>query len=193
MKYFGPRAGALAVAALAWSAVAQSATVTFTDTSLGGSNYLFAYSVTSAPADPTFQELTIYTDLSLTNLINPNAPAGWSPIVVQPSPALGPGPSAGDGFYDVAATGPGLAPGSTLTGLSFEATYTGTGSPTAPQFFTFVDPKNNYAVVASGNATVSPVPIPAAAWLFGSSLLTLGFGASRRRVRAVNSLRTTEA
>jgi hypothetical protein len=186
-------AGLCVLAVLGCGSAAQAASITFTETSLGGSNYLFDYTVVTDATDPTYQELTIYFGEALfRNSASPNttlsaahAPSGWSPDLAQPSPALGPGPNNGDGFYDVLGLGAtGFAPGMTYAGFSVEAFYNGPGMPTASQYFTFVDP-DTFDVLASGNATVSTVPLPASGWLLGSAVAALVGARTRRRSRAL--------
>jgi Ig-like domain CHU_C associated len=137
----------------------EAATVTYTAVSLGGNNYQLNYTVSSAATDPTWSELTIFVDFTLSNLSNPVSPLAWSPLVVPPSPLLGSGPTNGYGYFDVLATGSGLAPGTSVSGLAFTASYSGTGTPSAPQYFAFVDSSHGYAVLQSGYATAVPAPV----------------------------------
>ena len=157
---------------------AFASVISYALTSLGGANYRYDYTVSNTTQAAGIDEFTIFFDSALYSGLSANGlGAGWDVLTIQPDAGL-----PADGFIDILAVGPGLAQGSTLTGLSVSFTFLGTGTPGA-QPFDIVDPQTFQALESgrTASAIVAPpngrVPVPATL-----PLLALGmtvFGASR--------------
>ena len=168
----------LAIAALLsfMATNAQAATIEYTTTSLGGTQWQYDYAITNDSLDAAIDEFTIFFAQGLySNVMPMAAPAGWDAIAVNADPALG-----SAGFFDAAASGTGIAPGKTLAGFSATFNFLGSGLPGA-QTFDIVDPVTfvtlQNGVTSSASAVSVPSPAVWALMLVGA-LPLLG---SRRR------------
>ena len=112
-------------------------------------------------------DVGVYENLTL---ITPT-PATWDPLVIEPDNFL-----SNDGYYDALALSAGIAPGNSLGIFSVRFDYLGGGTP-GSQYFEIVD-SFTFDLLDSGQT--SPVPVPAAVWLFGSGLIGL-IGVARRK------------
>ncbi len=152
---------------------ANAASLSYTATNLGGSNWRYDYDVRNDSLAGTIAEFTIYFAIGqYANLAVAGAPAGWDPLVVQPDAGI-----PDRGFYDALALTSGIAPGGHLAGFAVTFDYLGTGAPGA-QPFDIVDPVT-FEVLSSGTTTA--VPVPGAAWLISAAVLA-GARRARRRV-----------
>ena len=146
----------ICVLSIAFAAVsaAQSASISYTATNLGGSSWRYNYTINNGPLDPALEEFTIYFDL---NLYASLAPFGtvddWDVLVVQPDPAI-----PDDGFYDGLALVTGISPGGAQGGFAVDFDYFGLGNPGA-QPYDIVDPVT-FAALSSGMTTLLAVPPP---------------------------------
>lgn len=130
---------------------AQAVAIEYAVAPLGGDSWRYDYTITNIGLPATFDELTVYFDVSqYTLLANALAPPGWDLIVVQPDAGI---PS--NGFYDALSLfgAPGDA---TLSGFSVSFTYLGSGTPGA-QLFELID-SSDFSLVQSGT-TQLPGPV----------------------------------
>lgn len=126
---------------------AHAASVTFTVTPLGGTNWRYDYVVTNDTLPVPIEEFTIYFAPDRYSNLAAGATPGWDILVVQPDPLI-----PDDGFYDGLVDGlvmspVGIVPGSSQMGCSVTFRYFGTGSPGA-QPFEVVDPRTFQTVFA---------------------------------------------
>ena len=150
------------------------ATTVYYDVTGGGTGY--AYSIVNDSLGFDIFEVSIYFDYEIfevDSLNSPAAPPGWDPFVFGPPDFVN-----DDGFYDVLALGSGLAPGETLNGLSVQYGLL-PGKTAGAQFFEVLDPLT-FDVLDSGFTVPSPIPVPAAIWLFFSGVIGL-LALGRRR------------
>lgn len=158
---------------------ASAISIQYTVASLGGNSYQYNYTVINDGSLPSsadvegFQVFFDYDDYD--NLAVVAAPGPWDALVFQPDAGF-----LLDGVFDALADpGPGIANGNLLGGFSVSFDWLPGGTP-GDQPFEIYD-ANDFSVLESGNTTLSPVPVPAAVWLFGSALA--GLGALRRQQR----------
>ena len=137
----------------------------------------YEYSITNDTLGFEIFELTIHFDYEIfASLSNPGVPVGWDPLVVDPVEFVN-----DDGFYDVLALGAGIAPGETLGGFTIDFVLLGGQIPGA-QRFEVLNPLT-FAAIEEGLTELSPIPVPAALWLFASGIF--GLLAFTRRKAAV--------
>ena len=148
-------------------------TITYDVTNISGDVWEYNYTVNNDMLGVDIEEFTVYFDFGVyDNLSFASAPATWDPLVIQPDSFQG---TNDPGFYDALALSAGIAPGNSLGIFSVRFDYLAAGTP-GSQYFEIVDPFD-FSVLDSGQT--SPVPIPAAIWLFGSGLIGL-VGFARR-------------
>ncbi len=154
------------------TAPAHAAIVQYNLVALGGNDYRHVYSVTndgslgSGVAVQLFDVLfdsAQYLESSLT-ITTPSPLSGnWDQLILASSPGL---PAA----YDAQTLTGGIADGATVAGFAVDFTWIGTGTP-GSQPYEIYDP-GTFDLLEQG-VTASPVPVPAALWLFASGLGTL--------------------
>lgn len=159
---------------------ANATTITFDVANLGGNTWEYNYTVINDTLGVPIEEFTIYFDPASYGILSPGpAPAGWDPLVVQPFND----PFDPRGFYDAFALfAPPISPGDSLGGFTVTFEYLLAGTPGSQLFeiVTFNPLSFDLQVIDSAQTIPAVVPLPAAAWLFGTALL--GFvGYSRRR------------
>ena len=148
-------------------------TITYDVTNIAGSTWEYSYTVNNDTLGFDIEEFTVYFDVGVyenLTLITPT-PATWDPLVIEPDNFL-----SNDGYYDALALSAGIAPGNSLGIFSVRFDYLGGGTP-GSQYFEIVD-SFTFDLLDSGQT--SPVPVPAAVWLFGSGLIGL-IGVARRK------------
>jgi hypothetical protein len=139
--------------------------ISYDVSNIGSNIWEYNYTVSNDTLGFNIDEFTVYFDFGLYENLSANpAPASWNPIVVGPGNFLN-----NDGYYDALALATGITPGSSLGGFSVRFNYLGAGTP-GSQRFEIVDPVT-FNVLDSGQT--SPVPVPAAVWLFCSGLVGL--------------------
>lgn len=160
---------------------AHAASVQYNLVALGSNDYRYVYSITndgslgSGVALQLFDVLfdpTQYLESSLT-ITTPSPLSGnWDQLILASSLGV---PAA----YDALALAGGIADGTTVAGFAVDFTWIGSGAP-GSQPFEIYNP-STFALLGQG-VTASPVPVPAALWLFCSGLGTLlGFRRASRR------------
>lgn len=132
----------------------SAAVISFTKTSLGGTQWRYDYSVAATATDSTIDEFTIFFDpLRYANLILESAPPGWDALIIQPDTQI-----PADGFFDALALDVGINPGTSLNQFSVSFDFLSTGAP-GGQRFDIVDP-NNFATLSTGFTTPAVVDPP---------------------------------
>ena len=157
--------------------------VEYTVAPLAGGSWRYDYTITNIGLPATFDELTVYFDVSqYTLLANASAPSGWDPIVVQPDAVI---PS--NGFYDALSLAG--APGdATLSGFSVSFAYLGSGTPGA-QLFELID-SSDFSLVQSGTTQLQgpviavPEPSTLSLMLLAGLLVMVWTFRSQGRVRS---------
>jgi hypothetical protein len=161
---------------------AYATSVQYDLVALGGDDYRYIYSITndgSLGSGVALQLFDIlfdpaqYLESSLT-ITTPSSPgADWDQIFLASSPGV-------SAAYDALALAGGIADGTTVAGFSVDFHWIGTGTP-GVQSFEIYDP-GTFALLEQG-VTASPVPVPAAMWLFSSGLLVMLGGTGTRKGR----------
>jgi len=138
----------------------------------GGDDYRYVYSITNDGSLGSGVPLQLfdvlfdpaqYLESSLTITTPPSLSGNWNQIFLASSPGV-------PAEYDALALAGGIADGATIAGFSVDFKWIGTGTP-GVQPYEIYDP-NTFALLEQG-VTASPVPVPAALWLFGSGLVAL--------------------
>ena len=160
----------------------QATVISYDRTDLGGGSWQYDYTVDNDSLGHSIFELTIYFEVGLySNLVAHSEPDGWDPLVIQPGSFDG----LNDGFYD-ALSFTGIDAGSSAGLFSVRFDWEGSVDNLAGQRFEIIDPEDfveprDFSVLDEGITVASSVvPVPAAAWLFGSGLIGL-IGYARRR------------
>lgn len=155
------------------AAPVSATTINYSVANIAANNWEYTYSVSNDTLGVAIEEFTVFFDASLfENLTLVGSPAGWDSLVVDPDLDL-----PDDGFFDscsssvfCAGAGNAIPVGGALGGFSISFDFLGVGTP-GGQVFDIVDPET-FDTIDSGMTTA--VPVPAAGWLFGSSLVLLG-------------------
>jgi hypothetical protein len=159
---------------------AYATSVQYNLVDLGGGDYRYVYSITNdgslgsgVPIQlfDIFFDPAQYLESSLSVTTPPPLNGDWDQIFLASSPGV---PAA----YDALASAGGIADGATVTGFSVDFQWIGTGTP-GVQPYEIYDP-NTFALLEQG-VSASPVPVPAALWLFSSGLVTLLGARSTRK------------
>jgi hypothetical protein len=170
----GKIAPLVAAALIAAPLIASATVVDFSLSDVSGNTWQYNYSIINTTQPGNIGEFTVFfAPGQYSNLSVQASPGNWSSVVAQPSsnPLV-------SGSFDAQALDLGLAPGQSQAGFAVQFTWLGSGTP-GSQLFNIVDP--TIGTLESGNTTLvaTPVPLPAATWLFVSGLT--GFGAMVRK------------
>jgi hypothetical protein len=164
---------------------AHATSIQYDLVALGGDDYRYVYSITNTGSlgsgvpiqlfDVDFDPAQ-YLESSLT-ITTPSPLSGnWDQIFLASAPGA-------PAEYDALALTGGIADGTTVTGFSVDFTWIGTGTP-GIQPYGIYDP-DTFVLLEQG-VTASPVPVPAALWLFGSGLVallgTVGTSKGKKRI-----------
>ena len=150
---------------------AHAAVVSYTLTSLGGSDWSAEFSVTNDTLGAPIEEFTIFFPVGdYENISIAGSPSDWDGLAIDPDPGI-----PDNGFADWLALGSPLGVGETLSGFVATFTYLGSLEP-GDFFFTVIDPVT-FATLESGVAALADVPteipLPGAMWLFVAGLFGL--------------------
>lgn len=137
----------------------RAATIEYSTTSLGGSNYRIEYTITNDQAAPLalidiLFDPAKYDESSISIATPALLATSWDEVILASSPAQ---PFA----YDIFSLSSGIASGASESGFAVEVLWLGSGAP-ASQMFEVYDP-NTFDLVSSGvsvAATVVPLPLP---------------------------------
>ena len=171
MLMTGAALGMLLGMAEAQAVTLDYAVTDLTDTAVGEDLWQYTYTLTGTLAPAT--SFLLKFDPSLYGDLQDPAPAvdGWLLQVTQPDAGLG---AEGLLTATVDSPGPSVSPATFLLNV----VWLGTGAPGAQLFEVQNDTFN---VIDSGTTTVAAVvPVPAAGWLMGAGLLSLGRMVRRR-------------
>ena len=114
---------------------AHAASIGYTATSLGGTQWRYDYTVSNTTLAVPIAEFTLFFSVGpYANLLNVSTAPGWDVLLVQPDPAI-----PASGYLDALALVGGIVPGATLTGFSVTFDYLVAGSPGALPF-SILDP-----------------------------------------------------
>lgn len=145
-----------AIAALLLSSVSltsSAVSITYANTSLGGNTYKAMYNISVGATDPAVSEFTIYFYPGYyANLVQGSTPAGYDPLLVQPSTTI-----PADGYLDIYAFTP-IPAGGTTGPFVVNFDFIGVGVPSS-QPFDIVDP-NTFDTISSGRTTLVGAPAP---------------------------------
>lgn len=159
---------------------AHAASIGYTTTSLGGTQWRYDYTVSNTTLTVPIAEFTLFFSAGLyANLRNASAVPGWDLLLVQPDTAI-----PASGYFDALALAGGINPGATATGFSVTFDYLGAGSPGA-QPFSIVDPVS-FIELEAGVTQAAGVPLPSTPWLLLAGVLAMA--CLRRRQLAVATL-----
>ncbi len=154
--------------------------ITYNAVNLGGNQWEYMYTITNDTLATDINEFSILFAYGLyENIAVVNSPADWDVIAFDPDLIFG---NPDDGIVDALALASGLAPGSTLGGLTVSFNWLGSNAP-GTQYFMIFDP-STYEVLDSGNTTpasAAPVPEPTTLILIGTGLL--GIAGMRKKFR----------
>lgn len=163
------------------STAAHAATVKFESTNLSDSLWQYDFSILNDSSSYSIEEFTIFFEETYySSLAVVSSPAGWDSIVIQPDTAI-----PDEGFVDSLAFSSPLEPGSFLEGLSVSFIWLGAGAP-GSQLFEIINP-GTFAIIEAGTTIPTPVPLPAAFWLFLAGAGCINLMTWRRSVREVGN------
>ncbi|MCX7290578.1 hypothetical protein, partial [Janthinobacterium sp.] len=112
------------LALLLWAmSAAHAATIGYTATSLGGTQWRYDYTVSNTTLAIPIAEFTLFFSVGqYANLHSVSAAPGWDVLLVPPDPAI-----PASGYLDALALAGGIIPGATATGFSVTFDYLGAG------------------------------------------------------------------
>ena len=161
---------------------AHAASIGYTATALGGTQWRYDYTVSNTTLAVPIAELTLFFSVGQHATLHDISTApGWDVLLVQPDPAI-----PASGYLDALALAGGIHPGATATGFSVTFNYLGAGSP-GPQAFSIVDPVS-FIALETGLTQPSAVALPSTPWLLLAGVLALA--SLRRRGLAAAALAT---
>ena len=146
---------------------AHAASIGYTATSLGGTQWRYDYTVSNTTLAVPIEEFTLFFSVGqYANLQSGFTLPGWDVLVVQPDPAI-----PASGYLDALALAGGIVPGATLTGFSVTFDYLGAGSPGA-QPFSILDPVS-FIELEAGITQPAAVALPSTPWLLLAGVLAM--------------------
>lgn len=146
---------------------AHAASIGYTATSLGGTQWRYDYTVSNTTLAVPIAEFTLFVSVGpYANLLNVSTAPGWDVLLVQPDPAI-----PASGYFDALALAGGIAPGATATGFSVTFDYLGAGSPGA-QPFSILDPVS-FIELETGLTQAAAVALPSTPWLLLAGVLAM--------------------
>jgi len=161
---------------------AHAASIGYTATSLGGTQWRYDYTVSNTTLAVPIAEFTLFFSVGpYANLHDISTAPGWDVLLVQPDPAI-----PASGYFDALALAGGIAPGATARGFSVTFDYLGAGSPGA-QPFSILDPVS-FIELEAGITQAAAVALPSTPWLLLAGVLAMA--CLRRRQLAGAALAT---
>ena len=159
---------------------AHAASIGYTATSLGGTQWRYDYTVSNTTLAVPIAEFTLFFSVGpYANLLNVSTAPGWDVLLVQPDPAI-----PASGYLDALALAGGVNPGATATGFSVTFDYLGAGSPGA-QPFSILDPVS-FIELEAGITQPAAIALPSTPWLLLAGVLAIA--CLRRRQMAITAL-----
>ena len=161
---------------------AHAASIGYTATSLGGTQWRYDYTVSNTTLAMPIEEFTVFFSVGqYANLHSVSTLPDWDVLLVQPDPAI-----PASGYLDALALAGGIVPGGTATAFSLTFDYLGAGSPGA-QPFSIIDPVS-FIEIEAGITQPSAVALPSTPWLLLAGVLAMA--CLRRRQLAGAALAT---
>lgn len=146
---------------------AHAASIGYTATALGGTQWRYDYTVSNTTLAVPIAEFTLFFSVGpYANLLNVSTAPGWDVLLVQPDPAI-----PASGYLDALALAGGVHPGATATGFSVTFDYLGAGSPGA-QPFSILDPVS-FIELEAGSTQPAAVALPSTPWLLLAGVLAM--------------------
>lgn len=146
---------------------AHAASIGYTATSLGGTQWRYDYTVSNTTLAVPIAEFTLFFSVGpYANLHDISTAPGWDVLLVQPDPAI-----PASGYFDALALAGGIAPGATATGFSVTFDYLGAGTPGA-QPFSILDPVS-FIELEAGITQAAAVALPSTPWLLLAGVLAM--------------------
>ena len=156
---------------------AHAASIGYTATSLGGTQWRYDYTVSNTTLAVPIAEFTLFFSVGQHAMLHDISTApGWDVLLVRPDPAI-----PASGYLDALALAGGIHPGATATGFSVTFDYRGAGSPGA-QPFSILDPVS-FIELETGITQAAAVALPSTPWLLLAGVLAMA-GLGRRRLAA---------
>ena len=177
-RLFGP---AFACYFLFFPVLVNATTVTYDLNNIGGNAWEYTYAVHNDTLSESIGRFGIVFETGVSQSLSQTAtPADWTTLATSWSDF-----SQTINNYSSSTNIKAIQPGESLGGFSVQFEYLGAGSPGPQQFSVYESSVLDLAVepLDTGLTQISSIPIPAAAWLFGSGLLGL-IGISRRKKAA---------
>ncbi|PJJ17562.1 hypothetical protein CLU90_0739 [Janthinobacterium sp. 67] len=173
---------ALLALLLCATSAAHAASIGYTATSLGGTQWRYDYTVSNTTLAMPIEEFTVFFSVGqYANLHSVSTLPDWDVLLVQPDPAI-----PASGYLDALALVGGIGPGGTATAFSLTFDYLGAGSPGA-QPFSIIDPVS-FIEIEAGITQPSAVALPSTPWLLLAGVLAMA--CLRRRQLAGAALAT---
>ncbi|WP_298408096.1 hypothetical protein [Janthinobacterium sp.] len=156
---------------------AHAASIGYTATSLGGTQWRYDYTVSNTTLAVPIAEFTLFFSVGQHAMLHDISTApDWDVLLVQPDPAI-----PASGYLDALALAGGIHPGATATGFSVTFDYLGAGSPGA-QPFSILDPVS-FIELETGITQAAAVALPSTPWLLLAGVLAMAC-LGRRRLAA---------
>ena len=144
---------------------AHAASIGYTATSLGGTQWRYDYTVSNTTLAVPIAEFTLFFSVGQHAMLHDISTApDWDVLLVQPDPAI-----PASGYLDALALAGGSHPGATATGFSVTFDYLGAGSPGA-QPFSILDPVC-FIELETGITQAAAVALPSTPWLLLAGVL----------------------